>query len=222
MKKYYYSDGKDRVGPLTIEELKSAADLTPETLVWYAGLPTWVRAADVAELSDVFMSVPPPVPPGNANSSASSNSVEQSMFANPFSFTGRIRRQEYGLSLIISVFIAVFSYYILMEAEDSTLSLFIYRAIILLTGWFVYAQGCKRSHDIGKSGWWQLIPFYNLYILFAEGDRGYNAYGANPKGGNNTAVPRTPYGYGGNNVNTNSIVINMPSSVPPPSDTNGV
>ena len=27
--------------------------------------------------------------------------------------------------------------------------------------------GCRRMHDINKSGWWQLIPIYNL-ILWAE------------------------------------------------------
>ena len=28
--------------------------------------------------------------------------------------------------------------------------------------------GCRRMHDINKSGWWQLIPIYNL-ILWAQG-----------------------------------------------------
>ena len=29
------------------------------------------------------------------------------------------------------------------------------------------AVGCRRLHDINKSGWWQLIPIYNL-ILWAQ------------------------------------------------------
>ena len=29
------------------------------------------------------------------------------------------------------------------------------------------AVGCRRMHDINKSGWWQCIPIYNL-ILWAE------------------------------------------------------
>jgi uncharacterized membrane protein YhaH (DUF805 family) len=221
MKKYYYSNGKDRHGPVTLEELKSLADLTPETLVWYQGLDTWVRAADVSELSDVFMAVPPPVPPaggysGSSGSSVPPGHVEQSMFAAPFSFVGRIRRQEYGLSVIISIFVAIISYYIFAEDADDTLSILIYCAIIIISNWFSYAQGAKRSHDIGKSGWWQLIPFYNIYLLFAEGDHGYNVYGADPKR-NSVVVPRNPCVDSGN-VNNNNVVVNVTGYPPPPND----
>ena len=26
----------------------------------------------------------------------------------------------------------------------------------------------RRSHDTGKSGWWILIPFYSIYLIFAK------------------------------------------------------
>ena len=24
----------------------------------------------------------------------------------------------------------------------------------------------RRSHDVGKSGWWILVPFYSIYLMF--------------------------------------------------------
>jgi hypothetical protein len=38
------------MGPVSLVELKSLSEVTPETLVWYEGLPSWVRAGDLPEL----------------------------------------------------------------------------------------------------------------------------------------------------------------------------
>lgn len=60
MKKYYYSDGDNQFGPLTIEELKDKK-ITKETMVWYVGLDNWVKASDVDEIKELFKSIPPPL-----------------------------------------------------------------------------------------------------------------------------------------------------------------
>ena len=45
----------------------------------------------------------------------------------------------------------------------------------------IIAAGVRRMHDHGKSGWFLLIPFYNLYLLIIEGQRGItNEYGPDP------------------------------------------
>ena len=48
--------------------------------------------------------------------------------------------------------------------------------------WFIWAQGAKRCHDRGNSGWYQLIPFYALWMFFGEGEECDNEYGSDPKG----------------------------------------
>ncbi|MBO5629530.1 MAG: DUF805 domain-containing protein [Aeriscardovia sp.] len=51
-------------------------------------------------------------------------------------------------------------------------------AIILIILWvFMLMQGAKRCHDIGNSGWWQLIPLYFIWLMIAKGDEGENEYG---------------------------------------------
>lgn len=53
---------------------------------------------------------------------------------------------------------------------------------ILSLIWLLFYQGAKRCHDVGNNGWWQLVPFYSLFLLFQGSDYGNNKYGENPKG----------------------------------------
>ena len=99
------------------------------------------------------------------------------MFSSPFSFDGRIRRTEYGISFIIYVIAAAFVNAIVESGEVPIIGL----AYIPML-WFLWAQGAKRCHDVGNNGWWQIIPFYVFWLLFQVGQPGLNEYGQNPKG----------------------------------------
>ena len=105
------------------------------------------------------------------------------MFKNPFSFEGRIRRIEYALSILSCI---ILFYVITIMVNRYTEN---QETIIIVLGlsyipllWFVFAQGAKRCHDKGKNGWYQFIPFYIFWLLFADGDPGRNQYADNPKG----------------------------------------
>jgi|GEM_PF-6714767 len=39
------------------------------------------------------------------------------------------------------------------------------------------AVGVRRMHDVGKSGWYLLIPLYNFILAVSRGDSGDNEYG---------------------------------------------
>lgn len=96
------------------------------------------------------------------------------MFQAPFSFEGRIRRTEYGISFIIYIVVMMIARTMIMVSP-----VFIFLYIPLL--WFIWAQGAKRCHDRNSSGWYQIIPFYFLILIFSEGDEGTNYYGDDPK-----------------------------------------
>jgi uncharacterized membrane protein YhaH (DUF805 family) len=102
------------------------------------------------------------------------------MFKNPFSFEGRIRRTEYGVSFIIYAIAYGIVAAIGASAGRDGAGLVLIFFIPML--WFLWAQGAKRCHDLGNSGWWQLIPFYAFWLLFQDGQAGSNQYGENPKG----------------------------------------
>lgn len=104
---------------------------------------------------------------------------KQGMFSSPFSFKGRIRRTEYGISLIIVTFINFFMSLILNS--DSEEVIILYFIILIPLVWFNLAQGAKRCHDLGNSGIFQLIPLYFFWMLFSDGDKVTNEYGISPK-----------------------------------------
>lgn len=101
------------------------------------------------------------------------------MFQSPFSFNGRIRRAEFGLSLIIYVVFYVFLIGIMSSGSKQLGGLGL---IFIPVVWFIWAQAAKRCHDLGKSGFWQLIPFYIFWLIFQDGEIYENEYGENPKG----------------------------------------
>ncbi|WP_409014378.1 MULTISPECIES: DUF805 domain-containing protein [Dyadobacter] len=81
------------------------------------------------------------------------------MSDNPFAFYGRIRRTEYCLSYLGCYAIQVALQFLLADAEKGSVILFL--CLIPLV-WFIFAQGAKRCHDMGISGWFQMIPLYFL------------------------------------------------------------
>ncbi len=123
-----------------------------------------------------FYPIFPPSPP------AASWNGHQHMFSHPFSFCGRIRRLEYWISYFIYyiwIFLSALISSIILRDSDSAMLLY---CMLMIPGvWFMYAQGAKRCHDRDNSGWYQLIPFYRLWMLFGDGERRPNRYGFDPK-----------------------------------------
>lgn len=121
-----------------------------------------------------------PIETPQSESNPNPANQKKGIFKHPFSFKGRIRRLEYGISYLIRI-----AYLTPMElmSEDNISENFalIWLMLLIPFYWFFIAQNTKRCHDLGHSGWWQLIPFYMIWMLFQEGETGQNRYGDNPK-----------------------------------------
>lgn len=97
----------------------------------------------------------------------------------PFSFKGRIGRVQLILSYVMG-FVAWFASFLLFDIEHSDGNggvILLFLACTVAFFWFLYAQCAKRCHDLGKSGVWMFVPFWNILLFFAEGEKGENQYG---------------------------------------------
>lgn len=118
-------------------------------------------------------------------------------------FSGRAQRAEYWYFILFNVIVSIVL--TILDAVFGTLS---HSGTGLLSGIYTLvvivpslAVAARRLHDIGKSGWWQLIvliPLVGAILLivwFATDSKEDNQYGVNPKGTNKA----------NNIVNDNSI-----------------
>ncbi len=60
MIQYYYSDGLEKHGPFSLEELK-AKRINRRTLVWHHPREKWIPAGEYPELQDSLSQDPPPI-----------------------------------------------------------------------------------------------------------------------------------------------------------------
>jgi uncharacterized membrane protein YhaH (DUF805 family) len=104
------------------------------------------------------------------------------LFKKPFSFSGRIQRVEYILTVVTAVLFPLISAGISYEYTRSESFAYAISSLLAIpSAWFLFAQGAKRCHDLGNSGWLQLIlPISIWLMLFMKGEQQANEYGELP------------------------------------------
>ncbi len=105
------------------------------------------------------------------------------MEASMWSSNGRIRRTTYWTRWIVGSLIQGLGYGIALSIANTndTIGIIVLFLTLIPTAIFILIQGIKRMHDVDKSGWYLLIPIYNLILCFTEGTKGRNKYGDDPK-----------------------------------------
>lgn len=138
-------------GPYDVKELRDKG-LTADTEVRVQGTEEWVPAWADNNTSSLF-------------SKDEIRLVKPRMFAHPFSYKGRIRRKEFCLSFLIA-FVVGMLLQSLVQAFPSVFRIILALALAIPAIWFITAQGAKRCHDYGDSGWKQfnyLLPAFLGY-----------------------------------------------------------
>lgn len=77
-----------------------------------------------------------------------------------FTIKGRSTKLQYNSFLLFFLLVDLFINLINPEATNINLAIVLFLYVPLIT------CQIRRSHDVGKSGWWILIPFYSVYLIF--------------------------------------------------------
>ena len=87
-------------------------------------------------------------------------------------FEGRARRKEYWYYvLFLTIFACLFAF-----VSALINNLILYYIFVLASIIPSIAVGVRRIHDVNKSGWFILIPIYNLILYCTPGTEGPNKY----------------------------------------------
>jgi uncharacterized membrane protein YhaH (DUF805 family) len=92
-------------------------------------------------------------------------------------FNGRARRSEYWYFFLFNGIFA-FSFGLVCGLIGLPDLGNLYTLAVLVPS---IAVGVRRMHDVGKSGWFILIPIYNFILAVTAGTVGENEYGPDPK-----------------------------------------
>jgi len=105
------------------------------------------------------------------------------VFENYFNFSGRARRKEWFLFVFLHL-IMTFIFYKVNTIIEFAYGIEMTYNLVILYSLLVFipliAVTVRRLHDVDKSGWYILVPFYNLVLVWSKGEEGLNNYGEDP------------------------------------------
>ena len=91
-------------------------------------------------------------------------------------FKGRASRSEYWYFVLFNIIFSIVLGFV-SGIVDLPILYTIYSLVLLIPS---IAVAVRRMHDVGKSGWFILIPIYDLILACTQGVKGENEYGTEP------------------------------------------
>ena len=120
-------------------------------------------------------------------------------FKRYFEFSGRSRRREYWLFVLLYTVVLTIAIVLDVQLGWADYSGYSYAGdygfeasfnvefgpcaigVMVLFTIPIFAAAIRRMHDVDKSGWFVWIPFYNLILACSNGTPGPNRFGPDPK-----------------------------------------
>jgi uncharacterized membrane protein YhaH (DUF805 family) len=95
---------------------------------------------------------------------------------------GRASRAEFWdfllFILIVIIILLIIAFIFFQNWISSSASSYVFSGFFIIS---MLTVSIRRMHDTGHEAFWALIPVINLLLTFAEGDKGNNKYGPDPR-----------------------------------------
>jgi hypothetical protein len=145
MRKIFYTDGKNKFGPYSLEELMSKG-LSSDTKVWYYGLKNWTPLSEIQEFNSTTNSISPtstkqPLSTAPSNSNKKRKKNNKSIF--------------YGIFALLILIVVIFIYVATNKNKESAL----------------YSEIVENSYDTEEDFSFYIDKFYRdieSYNLFPK------------------------------------------------------
>lgn len=184
---WFYAAGTEQKGPFTVEQmttLLAAGVLLPDTLVWTAGMATWLPLAQTPlapQPGDAGTA--PPLPETGAGSPETIIAAVKACFRRYATFSGRARRPEYWyftlFCMVVSIVLSIVDGALFGQGISPLSSIF--SLAVFLPGLAVLV---RRLHDTDRTGWLALlgiVPLVGWIVLIVfccqRGTQGRNRFG---------------------------------------------
>lgn len=125
---------------------------------------------------------PTPINDDNVDVNQNTNGEEEYEKYSIFSFNGRVGRFVYFAAIYGGIIVFLLPMLILRLIgvdidSQSNIMLVCFCSLLIMYYYIAITIRAKRCHDLGHSGWFQLIPLYGVVMLFEAGDSDENGYG---------------------------------------------
>lgn len=153
MRKYFYTDGVNKFGPFSKDELKSQK-LKRSTEVWFYGLEKWTEISEINELNDITSTIPPELKSSNDSNTSKNpqqNVQDESIFTNSKPNNLKTIRWIIGVAAFIVISILVIK--ILEKQSEANL----YKEIV------VNSYDGEVDFDIYVEKFYRDLEFYGIF-----------------------------------------------------------
>ena len=119
MSKYFYTDGVNKFGPFSKDELKSQK-ITRSTKVWYFGLEHWTELNKINELNDIFVAIPPELKPLNTPFIKQIELPENNFLVKPIQVQLKTKKSKLSKYVIGIVVLIVISFVVIRLVQKQS------------------------------------------------------------------------------------------------------